>query len=68
MAIIVTFDAFRPLKGQSSWTIRLASRPGFPRLQALRALGRMIRKAVCPAMGQGCLTGLRAVQKTDKTR
>jgi LysR family transcriptional regulator, hydrogen peroxide-inducible genes activator len=36
----------RPLAGDSSRTIRLASRPGFPRPQALRALERVIRKAV----------------------
>ncbi|MDE3200905.1 MAG: LysR family transcriptional regulator [Acidobacteriota bacterium] len=36
----------RPLKGKSRRTIRLASRPGFPRPQALRALEKVIRKAV----------------------
>jgi len=36
----------RPLTGHSSRTIRLASRPGFPRPQALRALERMIRESV----------------------
>jgi LysR family transcriptional regulator, hydrogen peroxide-inducible genes activator len=36
----------RPLLGGSSRTIRLASRPGFPRPQALRALEKVIRKAV----------------------
>jgi LysR family transcriptional regulator, hydrogen peroxide-inducible genes activator len=36
----------RPLAGKSSRTIRLASRPGFPRPQALRALERVIRRAV----------------------
>ena len=36
----------RPLTGGSSRTIRLASRPGFPRPQALRALEKVIRKAV----------------------
>jgi len=35
-----------PLTGQSSRTIRLASRPGFPRPQALRAIEKVIRKAV----------------------
>jgi len=46
-------DSFRkreivllPLEGKSSRTIRLASRPGFPRPQALRAVERVIRKAV----------------------
>ncbi len=36
----------RPLAGKSSRTIRLASRPGFPRPQALRAIEKVIRKAV----------------------
>jgi len=36
----------RPLAGKSFRTIRLASRPGFPRPQALRALEKVIRKAV----------------------
>jgi LysR family transcriptional regulator, hydrogen peroxide-inducible genes activator len=36
----------RPLVGASSRTIRLVSRPGFPRPQALRALEKVIRKAV----------------------
>jgi LysR family transcriptional regulator, hydrogen peroxide-inducible genes activator len=38
--------ALRPLRGKSRRTIRLASRPGFPRPQALRALEKVIRKAV----------------------
>ena len=37
--------ALRPLRGSSSRTIRLASRPGFPRPQALRALEKVIRQA-----------------------
>ena len=36
----------RPLAGRSSRTIRLASRPGFPRPQALRALEKVIRRSV----------------------
>jgi LysR family hydrogen peroxide-inducible transcriptional activator len=40
----------RPLMGKSSRTIRLVSRPGFPRAQALRALEGVIRKAVATAM------------------
>jgi LysR family transcriptional regulator, hydrogen peroxide-inducible genes activator len=42
--------ALRPLTGKSSRTIRLASRPGFPRPQALRALEKTIRRAVGTAM------------------
>jgi LysR family transcriptional regulator, hydrogen peroxide-inducible genes activator len=38
--------ALIPLAGHSSRTIRLASRPGYPRPQALRALEKVIRKAV----------------------
>lgn len=41
---------FRPLAGKSSRTIRLASRPGFPRPQALRALEKVILRAVSPAL------------------
>jgi len=44
--------AVRRLAGHSSRTIRLASRPGYPRPQALRALERVIRKAV----GSTCQT------------
>ncbi len=36
----------RPLAGNPTRTIRLVSRPGFPRPQALRALERVIREAV----------------------
>ena len=36
----------RPLKQQSARVIRLASRPGFPRPQALRAIEKVVRKAV----------------------
>jgi LysR family hydrogen peroxide-inducible transcriptional activator len=35
-----------PLAGNSYRTIRLASRPGFPRPQALRALEKVIRSQV----------------------
>ena len=35
-----------PLAGRSRRTIRLASRPGFPRPQALRAIEKAIRRAV----------------------
>ncbi len=38
--------ALRPLAGRSARTIRLASRPTFPRPQALRALEKIIRNAV----------------------
>lgn len=39
-----------PLAGRSNRTIRLASRPGFPRPQALRALEKIIRKAIAGIM------------------
>jgi LysR family hydrogen peroxide-inducible transcriptional activator len=35
-----------PLLGKARRTIRLASRPGFPRAQALRAIEKVIKKAV----------------------
>jgi LysR family transcriptional regulator, hydrogen peroxide-inducible genes activator len=38
----------RPLTGRSSRTIRLVSRPGFPRPQALRALEKTICRAIAP--------------------
>jgi LysR family transcriptional regulator, hydrogen peroxide-inducible genes activator len=41
--------ALRKLAGRSTRTIRLASRPGYPRPQALRALEKIIRKAVATA-------------------
>jgi LysR family hydrogen peroxide-inducible transcriptional activator len=44
--------ALRALTGGSSRTIRLASRPGFPRPQALRALEKVIRRAVGAAAGE----------------
>lgn len=40
----------RPLTGRTFRTIRLASRPGFPRPQALRAIEKVIREAVVPAL------------------
>jgi LysR family hydrogen peroxide-inducible transcriptional activator len=57
----------RPLAGRSSRTIRLASRPGFPRPQALRALERVVREAVGMALLRRTPSGERmAVQKTDE--
>lgn len=37
-----------PLAGRASRTIRLVSRPGFPRPQALKALRKVLRKALAP--------------------
>jgi LysR family transcriptional regulator, hydrogen peroxide-inducible genes activator len=52
-------DSFRrreivllPLAGKSSRTIRLAARPGFPRPQALRALEKIIKRAVASALAR----------------
>jgi LysR family hydrogen peroxide-inducible transcriptional activator len=42
--------ALRPLTGKASRTIRLASRPGFPRPQALRAIEKVIRQTVGRAL------------------
>ncbi|HLY39621.1 MAG TPA: LysR substrate-binding domain-containing protein [Terracidiphilus sp.] len=38
----------KPLAGKAARTIRLASRPGFPRPQALRALEKVIHSAIEP--------------------
>ena len=40
----------RPLSGDSARTIRLASRPGYARPQALRAIEKVIRRAVEPLL------------------
>jgi len=53
--------ALRPLAGKSSRTIRLASRPGFPRPQALRALEKTIRRTVGAVVAHSLL--VQAVQK-----
>ena len=52
-------DSFRrreivmlPLACKTSRTIRLASRPGFPRPQALRALEKVIKRAVSAALAR----------------
>ncbi len=42
--------AIRPLKGDSARTVRLVSRPGYSRPQALRAIEKIIRQAVKPAL------------------
>jgi LysR family transcriptional regulator, hydrogen peroxide-inducible genes activator len=42
----------RPLAGDSARTIRLASRPGYSRPQALRAIEKVIRKAVESALSR----------------
>jgi LysR family hydrogen peroxide-inducible transcriptional activator len=47
----------RPLARETFRTIRLASRPGYPRPQALRALERVIRAAIA---GRGVTAGVRA--------
>jgi LysR family hydrogen peroxide-inducible transcriptional activator len=49
--------AIRPLAQQSYRIIRLASRPGYPRPQALRALERVIRAAIAE---RGVTAGVRA--------
>ena len=60
--------ALRKLAGHSSRTIRLASRPGFPRPQALRALEKVIRKAVGTAFERPNSAKNHVVEKTGKTR
>lgn len=77
-------DSFRhreivllPLAGHTARTIRLASRPGFPRPQALRGLEKVIRRSAASGLsqcnrlsrgtivinGQNCTSGGRPVQK-----
>jgi LysR family hydrogen peroxide-inducible transcriptional activator len=56
--------ALRPLAGLSSRTIRLASRPGFPRPQALRALEKTILRAIGTVMPPAVSS--HAVQKASK--
>jgi LysR family hydrogen peroxide-inducible transcriptional activator len=58
----------RPLTGHSSRTIRLASRPGFPRPQALRALEKVILQAVGTVVTHSGIEKLKAVEKPVKTR
>jgi LysR family transcriptional regulator, hydrogen peroxide-inducible genes activator len=58
--------AVRPLTGRSVRTIRLASRPGFPRPQALRALEKIIRKAVALQVENGRIRESGAVEKSGK--
>lgn len=53
--------AVRPLEGQPERTIRLASRPGFPRPQALRALERVVRDSVAGKCNTPPRLGIRAV-------
>jgi LysR family hydrogen peroxide-inducible transcriptional activator len=60
--------AVRPLSGHSSRTIRLASRPGFPRPQALRALEKVIRHAVGTAVTRTGPKQTAPVEKPCKTR
>jgi LysR family hydrogen peroxide-inducible transcriptional activator len=53
--------AVRPLEGHPERAIRLASRPGFPRPQALRALERVVRDAVADRCNTPPRHGIRAV-------
>ena len=48
----------RPLAGDSARTIRLASRPGFPRAQALRALEKVIREQLSVFSFQAPASGI----------
>ncbi len=57
----------RPLAGQPARTIRLASRPGFPRPQALRALERVVRDAVEGRCNLPERRGIRVVQERPRT-
>jgi LysR family hydrogen peroxide-inducible transcriptional activator len=59
--------ALRSLAGHSSRTIRLASRPGFPRPQALRALEKTIRRAVGRALGPAASSASIPVAQKPRT-
>lgn len=58
--------AIRPLTGRAVRTIRLASRPGFPRPQALRALEKIICDAVEERVPRARIKVFRAVEKPGK--
>ncbi len=58
--------AVRQLAGRSVRTIRLASRPGFPRPQALRALEKVIREAVASRLPQARIKLSGTVEKTGR--
>ncbi len=60
--------AVKPLASRSVRTIRLASRPGFPRPQALRALEKVIRKEVAPRLPASRIRDIPAVEKSGKIR
>lgn len=57
----------RRLAGRSSRTIRLASRPGFPRPQALRALEKTIRRAVGTVLGPSRPEHLRLAKQRHRS-
>ena len=58
--------AIRELAGRAVRTIRLASRPGFPRPQALRALEKIVRGAVTQRLTQRKIRPLDPVEKSVK--
>ncbi len=58
--------AIRQLAGHAVRTIRLASRPGFPRPQALRALEKVIRQAVAARVPRARIKALSTVEKPGK--
>jgi LysR family hydrogen peroxide-inducible transcriptional activator len=53
----------RSLSGQPFRSVRLVSRPGFPRPQALRALEGVIRRELASHLPSGCLEALSPVEK-----
>ncbi len=54
------------LRGQPFRTIRLVSRPGFPRPHALRALEQIIRREVQGRLPSGCVERLVPVEKRSE--
>lgn len=58
----------RTLAGQSFRSIRLVSRPGFPRPQALRALEKVIRRELQGHLPSGCIQAASPVEKRSRKR
>lgn len=56
----------RSLAGASHRVVRLVSRPGFPRPQALRALERVVRHELEHRLPSGCVRSLPSVEKRSK--
>lgn len=58
----------RTLTGKSFRSIRLVSRPGFPRPQALRTVEKIIRRELRGRLPSGCVEARPPVEKPSKNR